>query len=46
MCLWCFGLGSSAIAAESELVDVPILDSPSRGPVDAPVTMVEFLDFQ
>lgn len=26
--------------------DVPIEDSPQLGPPDAPITMIEFLDFQ
>ena len=32
--------------AEEKRTEIPIGDSPSLGPVDAPVTMVEFLDFQ
>jgi len=32
--------------AEQLRTDVPIGDSPSLGPEDAPVTIVEFLDFQ
>ncbi len=27
-------------------VDVPLGDSPSQGAADAPVTVVEFIDFQ
>ncbi len=33
-------------AAEDKRFSVPIGDSPVTGPVDAPVTIVEFLDFQ
>jgi len=34
-----------AIAAQKRY-DVPIGDSPTRGPADAPVTIVEFIDYQ
>ncbi len=33
-------------AAEIERYQVPIGDSPSMGPADAPVTIIEFLDYQ
>jgi hypothetical protein len=33
-------------AAEDKRYSVPINDSPEIGPVDAPVTIIEFLDFQ
>ncbi len=33
-------------AAEDKRYSVPINDSPATGPVDAPVTIIEFLDFQ
>lgn len=33
-------------AAERPLINVPLGDAPSRGPADAVVTMVEFIDFQ
>ncbi len=33
-------------AAEEKRYSVPINDSPSLGPSNAPVTMIEFLDFQ
>lgn len=39
-------LATSVGAAEKPLVNVPLGDAPSRGPVDAAVTMVEFIDFQ
>jgi hypothetical protein len=37
---------AAAVAAQEKRYDVPIGDSPSLGPADAPVTIVEFLDFQ
>lgn len=30
----------------SERITVPLTDAPTRGPATAPVTLVEFLDFQ
>ncbi len=32
--------------AEEKRVSVPIGDSPTTGPANAPVTIIEFLDFQ
>ena len=32
--------------AEEKRFDVPIGDSPSLGPAGAPITMIEFIDFQ
>ena len=32
--------------AEEKRFEVPVGDAPSRGPADAPVTLIEFLDFQ
>ena len=32
--------------AEQKRTEVPIGDSPSLGPADAPVTIIEFIDFQ
>ena len=32
--------------ADVKRYEVPIGDAPSRGPEDAPITMIEFLDFQ
>ena len=34
------------VAAEEKRFTVPLDDSPTLGPPDAPVTIVEFLDFQ
>ncbi len=34
-----------AVAAQKRY-EVPIGDSPQRGPANAPVTIVEFLDYQ
>ncbi len=30
----------------AERLEVPIGDAPVRGPADAPVTIIEFIDFQ
>ncbi len=32
--------------AAGERVEVPLGDSPTLGPQNAPVTMIEFIDFQ
>ncbi|MDX1763208.1 MAG: hypothetical protein R3231_02685 [bacterium] len=44
--LVCITLWSSVAYADVKRYEVPIGDAPSRGPVDAPVTVIEFLDFQ
>jgi protein-disulfide isomerase len=36
---------SSAVAEEKRFT-IPLGDSPTMGPADAPVTIVEFIDFQ
>ena len=32
--------------AEEKKVEIPLGDSPSQGPADAPITLIEFIDFQ
>ena len=51
--LWVALLGSALAAAllcataiAAERISVPLGDSPSQGPTNAQVTIVEFLDFQ
>ena len=39
-------VSSAAIAAEPERFDVPLGNSPRLGPANAPVTIIEFLDYQ
>ncbi len=40
--LLCFGMAH----AEEKKIDIPIGNSPTMGPDDAPVTIIEFIDFQ
>jgi len=39
-------LAAFSAAAEEQRFTVPIGDSPATGPVNAPVTVIEFIDFQ
>jgi len=39
-------VSSGALHAAPQRFDVPILDSPFIGPADAPVTIIEFIDYQ
>ncbi len=36
----------SIAQAEEKRTDVPVGDSPTLGPSDAPITIIEFIDFQ
>lgn len=36
----------SYASAEEKRFAIPVGDSPQKGPIDAPVTIVEFIDFQ
>ena len=44
-CFWLLFIVSLAHAGDKRY-PVPIEDSPLLGPADAPVTIIEFLDFQ
>jgi hypothetical protein len=45
MSLFLLLMGSTVLSAEKR-VAIPLGDSPSMGPENAPVTIVEFIDFQ
>jgi hypothetical protein len=45
LCVFVLFLFGTAYA-EQKRFDVPIGDSPTLGPADAPVTIIEFIDFQ
>ncbi len=34
------------VHAEDKKTEIPLGNSPSMGPVDAPITIIEFIDFQ
>jgi len=42
----CILLLFSIASAEDQRFNISIGDSPQKGPKDAPVTIIEFLDFQ
>lgn len=46
MLVMAFFLLAVSASAEEKRYPVPLGDSPTLGPLDAPVTVVEFLDFQ
>lgn len=45
LCIAFLLLGIMAQAADQK-TDIPIGNSPTMGPADAPVTIIEFIDFQ
>lgn len=42
----CLVLPLTSLSGASDRFDVPVGDSPSFGPENAPVTIIEFLDYQ
>lgn len=46
ICLSFLLLSGVAQAGGEKRTEVPVGDSPALGPADAPVTIVEFIDFQ
>jgi len=46
ICIVIVALISVSAFADEKRFDLPLGDSPSTGPINAPVTMIEFLDFQ
>ncbi len=44
--LWMLALLAFPAWSAAERVEIPLGDSPSLGPRDAPVTLIEFIDFQ
>lgn len=45
LCIAILLLGTMA-QAEDQKTTIPIGNSPSLGPADAPITLIEFIDFQ
>ena len=46
LALLLFAFPTVTLSAAVDRFDVPIGSSPQQGPRDAPVTIIEFLDFQ
>jgi hypothetical protein len=44
-CIFVLLLLGTASAADQK-IEIPIGDSPTMGPADAPITFIEFIDFQ
>jgi uncharacterized protein involved in high-affinity Fe2+ transport len=44
-CIFVLLLFGTALAAEKR-TEVPVGDSPAMGPANAPITIIEFIDFQ
>jgi len=44
-CIFVLLLFGTALA-EDKRTEIPVGDSPSMGPANAPITIIEFIDFQ